>query len=288
MRALWTRLLPVWPDTPDNFVACVKPLAEVNRAHALYFAFEGDAMLAREQDSPPSALSHDDVRWLEHGESIYLGELDGRPCFAVEAKRAGVPGFAGLSLRSLLGQVEPQVFYLAGRAYQLLEWERNHRFCGVCGTETRLHDDDRARVCPKCQHAAYPRLSPSMIVLVWRGDEVLLARNAAWPNGFFSTLAGFVEPGESLEQTVHREVKEEVGVKVANLEYKGSQSWPFPNSLMLGFHAEYESGEIVCQDEEIAEAHWYKWDSLPSIPPKWAISRWLIDEFVARVRSAGR
>ncbi len=272
----------MWPDTPDHFVSGIKPAAEVDCERALYFAFEGEAMLSRSQ-APPAALSYDDVRWLDRRESIYLGELDGRACFAVEVKCDGVPGFATCSLRALLGQVEQQVFYLAGRAFQLIEWARNHRFCGACGTETHQHEDDRARVCPNCGHIAYPRLSPSMIVLVWRGDEILLARNAAWPSGFFSTLAGFVEPGESLEQTVHREVKEEVGLKVTNLEYKGSQSWPFPNALMLGFHAEYESGEIVCQDEEIAEAHWYKWDSLPSIPPGWAISRWLIDEFVHRI-----
>ena len=109
---------------------------------------------------------------------------------------------------------------------------------------------------------------------------MLLARNAAWPNGMYSTLAGFVEPGESIEQTVHREVFEEVGLKVGKLRYFGSQSWPFPNSLMLGFHAEYASGEIVCQEGEIADAQWFKADSLPQIPPRTAISGWLIQEFL--------
>ena len=278
----------MWPDSPDDFVSRVKPLAELDREAALYFAFEGDLMLTREQPSAPGALRYDDVRWLDRGEAVYLGELGARPCFALEVKRDGVPGFSLLGLRELLGRVDQQVFYLAGRAYQLLEWARNHRFCGACGMETQAHTDDRARVCPQCKHVAYPRLSPSIIVLVWRGREVLLARNAAWPSGFFSTLAGFVEPGESIEQTVHREVKEEVGLNVTGLEYKGSQSWPFPNSLMLGFHAQYESGEIVCQDDEIAEAHWYAYDALPSIPPGWAISRWLIDDFAARVRNSHR
>ena len=278
----------MWPDTPDEFISRVKPLGEIDQARALYFAFEGEMMLTREPPAAPDALTHDDVRWLDHGESMYLGDLAGRPCFALQVQRNGVPGFAAVGLRSLLGRVDQQVFYLAGRAHQLLEWARSHRFCGACGRETKSHDDDRARVCPDCEQVAYPRLSPSIIVLVWRGTEVLLARNAAWPNGFFSTLAGFVEPGESIEQTVHREVMEEVGVEVTNLEYKGSQSWPFPNSLMLGFHAEYERGEIVCQDDEIAEAHWYRCDDLPSIPPGWAISRWLIDDFVAKVTGAHR
>ena len=109
---------------------------------------------------------------------------------------------------------------------------------------------------------------------------MLLARNARWPQGMYSTLAGFVEPGESIEQTVHREVLEEVGLRVRDLRYFGSQSWPFPNSLMLGFHAEYDGGEIICQEGEIADARWFKYDQLPSVPPGTAISRWLIDEFV--------
>lgn len=134
--------------------------------------------------------------------------------------------------------------------------------------------------CRDCRVINYPRLSPSIIVLVTRGDEMLLARNANWPTNMYSTLAGFVEPGESIEQTVHREVMEEVGLRVRNLRYFGSQSWPFPNSLMLGFHAEYEGGDIVCQPDEIADAQWFSKDTLPQTPPKTAISGWLIDEFI--------
>ena len=130
--------------------------------------------------------------------------------------------------------------------------------------------------CPSCRLISYPRLSPSIIVLVTRGDEILLARNANWPQGMYSTLAGFVEAGESIEQTLHREVFEEVGLRVKNLKYFGSQSWPFPNSLMLGFHAEYDGGDIVCQAEEIADAQWFTIDNLPQTPPKTAISGWLI------------
>jgi NAD+ diphosphatase len=127
---------------------------------------------------------------------------------------------------------------------------------------------------------AYPRLSPSIIVLISKGEEMLLARNAAWPQGMYSTLAGFVEAGESIEQTVHREVMEEVGLQVKGLQYFGSQSWPFPNSLMLGFHAKYAGGDILCQPEEIADAQWFTKDTLPQIPPKTAISGWLIQEFL--------
>ena len=137
--------------------------------------------------------------------------------------------------------------------------------------------------CDSCGHINYPRLSPSIIVLVTKGEEMLLARNANWPAKMYSTLAGFVEPGESIEQTVHREVFEEVGLKVQNLKYFGSQSWPFPNSLMLGFHAEYAGGDIVCQPEEIADAQWYTKDSMPQTPPKTAISGWLIEEFLRQL-----
>ncbi|MEC8756200.1 MAG: NAD(+) diphosphatase, partial [Pseudomonadota bacterium] len=116
-----------------------------------------------------------------------------------------------------------------------------------------------------------------------RGEEMLLARNANWPSGMYSTLAGFVEAGESIEQTVHREVMEEVGLKVTNLRYFGSQSWPFPNSLMLGFHADYDSGDIICQPGEIADAQWFTKDTLPQTPPKTAISGWLIHEFISQI-----
>ena len=147
------------------------------------------------------------------------------------------------------------------------------------------HGSDRARVCSSCGLVCYPRLSPSIIVLVTRGDEMLLARNANWPTNMYSTLAGFVEPGESIEQTVHREVAEEVGIRVRNLRYLGSQSWPFPNSLMLGFHAEYAGGEIVCQESEIADARWFRYDDLPNVPPGTAISGWLMDEFIRAVKA---
>jgi NAD+ diphosphatase len=122
-----------------------------------------------------------------------------------------------------------------------------------------------------------------MIVLVTKDEEMLLARNAAWPQGMYSTLAGFVEAGESIEQTVHREVMEEVGLQVEELTYFGSQSWPFPNSLMLGFHAKYVAGDIVCQPGEIADAQWFNKNSMPQIPPKTAISGWLIDEFLQQL-----
>jgi NAD+ diphosphatase len=177
------------------------------------------------------------------------------------------------------------VFYLAGRAQQVIEWHNTHQHCGRCGGAMEDHRADRAKVCSGCGLINYPRIAPSIIVLVTKGEEMLLARNAQWPTGMYSTLAGFVEVGESIEQTVHREVEEEVGLQVDNLNYLGSQSWPFPNSLMLGFHAEYAGGEIICDATEIADAKWFSHDALPNIPPGTAISRWLIDDFIDQVHN---
>ncbi len=136
--------------------------------------------------------------------------------------------------------------------------------------------------CEQCATRQYPRLSPSMIVLVTRGDEILLARSPRFAPGVYSTLAGFVEPAESVEQCVIREVREEVGLEVGNLRYQGSQSWPFPHSLMLGFHAEYVGGEIVPQPEEIEDARWFALDALPPLPKPGSISRYLVDLHLAR------
>ncbi len=212
----------------------------------------------------------------------YMGEFsrdDGSTvhCFTGEVFEAPHQ-FA--NLRANLGNIDRMLFNLAGRALQICDWYKSHRFCGKCGASTEQHALDRATVCSNCKLHFYPRLSPSIIVLVHREDEVLLGRNHLFPKGLYSTLAGFVEPGESIEETVRREVAEEVGVKVGTLRYRGSQPWPFPNSLMLGFHAEYESGDIVLQADEIADAGWFRCDELPQIPGKFAISRWLIDEYL--------
>ncbi len=276
----------MWPNTPDAFESLVRPSADQALDDAWYFVFVEGQILSLAERGIPKPLESSDMRWLdiERTAEIYLGNFNGRPCFAVAASGRTPEGYTLANLRAWLGRVEPAVFYLAGRAQQLIDWDRDHRFCGRCGNAMVDHAADRAKECDGCGMVSYPRLSPSIIVLVHRGNEMLLARNARWPTGMYSTLAGFVEPGESIEQTVHREVYEEVGLRVKNLRYLGSQSWPFPNSLMLGFHAEYDSGEIDCRDEEISEARWFTADDLPNIPPGTAISRWLIDDFIASGR----
>ncbi len=215
----------------------------------------------------------------EHG----IGHFDGEAVYLLELERPDdLPGCAWQGLRQLMLQSDHDTFSLLGYATQIGTWARQHRFCGSCGAPTQPLAGQRAMQCPRCEVHYFPRLSPSMIVLVTRGEELLLARSARFAKGVYSTLAGFVEAGESVEQCVAREVREEVGLQVRNLEYLGSQGWPFPHSLMLGFHAEYAAGEIDMQPEEIEDARWFRVDRLPLLPPAQSISRYLIDLYVAR------
>lgn len=236
---------------------------------------------------PWRPLTQDEFRWcgLDAISTHYLGDLAGVPVFAEEVdQEADEPqGYGFDTMWSLLTGVEQPVFYLIGRAKQVVEWHQHHRFCGSCGEETSAAPSDRSKRCNTCDIHYYPRLSPSIIVLVTKGEELLLAKNAQTKANFYSTLAGFVEPGESIEDTVHREVLEEVGIRVKNLRYFASQSWPFPNSLMLGFHAEYDSGEISIQEDEIADARWFHYTDLPNPPAMISISGWLIDDFIKRM-----
>jgi NAD+ diphosphatase len=188
---------------------------------------------------------------------------------------------AFLGLRRLWGMLDEAAWKLAGRAAQIVEWDREHRYCGRCGAETARKPGELARVCLRCGLHHFPRISPAVIVRIERGDEILLARSPHFAPGVYSTVAGFVEPGESLEQTVAREVREEVGVEVTNVRYFGSQPWPFPHSLMIGFVADWASGEIRLQEEEIEDAGWFRVGSLPGLPSRLSIARALIDDFIA-------
>ena len=215
---------------------------------------------------------------------VFLGTLDGVPCWAlgVPAEAPDPPGHRWQTLMGLGAAWGTDAWMLAGRAVQLIEWWRTSRFCGRCGTATRPAVGERAMHCPACQLSAYPRLAPAVIVLVRRGDEVLLAQGRGF-RGMYSTLAGFVEPGETLEEAVHREVAEEVGVRLGAVRYFASQPWPFPHSLMVGFLAEWASGEIDVDGDEIVDAGWYGVDNLPPIPPRLSIARRLIDSWMATV-----
>lgn len=255
---------------------------------AWVFAFAERRLLVHHEGDVPRLPSHGEIAELLPERRLHLGRLDERQVLACEL--AGEPDIPiGAKLRDLRGlglqgAFDDVVFQVAGRAVQLVDWDRNHRFCGRCGGPTKDQPGEPTKRCSHCDLQHYPRLSPAVIVAVERPGEILLARSPHFPPGMWSTLAGFVEPGESLEETVRREIEEEVGVQVDEVRYFGSQPWPFPNSLMIGFLARYAGGEIRCDDEEIEAADWFSPDDLPQIPPKLSIARALIDDFLSRSR----
>jgi len=272
----------VWPEASRDFVS-LSDASQVPGSPRDYYLFRGAEILMRFDENDQFEPVPDDdplIDKLDQEKTHYLGELAGRHVFASEISNTGIEEKT-LGLRALFGRIDRLTFNVASRAVQVLNWHQSHQFCGRCGGRNIPHERDRAMVCRNCRLHVYPRLSPSIIVLVHREDEVLLARNHRFPEGMYSTLAGFVEPGETIEQTVHREVFEEVGLQVSPPQFKGSQSWPFPDSLMLGFHAEYAGGDILCQEDEIADAQWFPLGDLPAIPGKMAISRWLIDSYLS-------
>jgi NAD+ diphosphatase len=210
--------------------------------------------------------------------ALDIGHWQGKPCRAAEIEHAPAQVSGELSLlRPLHGLAGAEAFALAGRASELLDWQRNHRFCGHCGTPTTKSPREFSMICPACGLLAYPRISPAVMVLIERGDDLLLARSPHFRPGVFSALAGFVEAGESVEQCAVREVREEVGVEIAHLRYFCSQPWPFPNSLMIAFFADYAGGEIIPDPAEIEAAGWFSREALPPLPDQASIARRLID-----------
>lgn len=169
------------------------------------------------------------------------------------------------------------------RELEIEEWKSVNRFCGKCGTPMRHHKkpDEPAFVCPSCGYTAYPKISPAVIVLVTKGNQVLLQRNSHYRTSNWSLVAGFVDPGENLEEAVRREIREESSVEVKDLRYVRSQTWPFPSNIMIGFRAEYVSGELRPDGEEVLASRWFDRDALPEIPRKGTIARAMLDDWVA-------
>ncbi len=218
------------------------------------------------------------------GAHIRVGEYAGRTLWATRVdadEDLAVRGAQFVHARQIIGALDPDQFSAFARARMLVEWHHTHRFCGACGAPTVIADGEYASVCAACDLRSYPRISPVVIVAVTRNNQILLAQPIRAGRPMYTVLAGFVEVGESLEQTVAREIAEEVGLTVTDLAYAGSQPWPFPHALMVGFTAQYASGEIVCDTTELVEAGWYSADALPELPPHGSISRTLIDAFVA-------
>lgn len=249
-----------------------------------YFVFRDERILARKDRAAILPLSDHDWSVLQTGAELMLplGKRPGGREFAIELTSDFEIGqkYEWLSLRSLVGLIDDEQFNLWGRAAQFLHWQKDHRYCGRCGRETEVNEMEQAKFCPTCSLSWYPRISPCAIVLVTRAEELLLARSPQFPKKMYSTLAGFVEPGESVEETVHREILEEVAIRVRNIRYFASQPWPFPAQLMLGFFAEYDSGEIAIDGAEISEAGWYHYRNLPAIPGEGTIAGRMIRHHV--------
>jgi NAD+ diphosphatase len=212
----------------------------------------------------------------------YLGTLQGSPCYSAEIAQetAALEGMSFRDLRSLYGTLDEDIFLLAGKALQIISWDQTHQYCGRCGLKAESLEGERAKICPGCGLISYPRITPAAITAVLKGNKILLTHNTAFMVNIHSLIAGFVEPGETLEECIYREIFEEVGLKVKNIKYFGSQPWPFPNSLMIGFIAEYESGEISVDGKEISEADWFDANNLPELPGKMSIARKMIDWFI--------
>ncbi len=218
----------------------------------------------------------------------YLGRYATANCFvaALENELPVIKNMEFRDLRSLFGTLDDDFFRLAGRAIQIVHWHQDHLFCGKCGSAMVDRRTEIARKCLNCNFISYPRLSPAVIMSIVRDDHILLARAPRFPAGMYSTLAGFVEPGETLEEAVIREVLEETAINVNNIQYLASQPWPFPHSLMIGFTATYVSGEIHVDHEELEDARWFSVAELPALPSKISISRLLIDHFIKHLDTA--
>jgi len=268
---------------PAAYAPAIQPPVDLPEP-SLWFVFRGAELLVA---AAPGAATlphcnHPNTLGMMPQRIQYLGVLGEQHCFSAElAVDAVAPrGWIWQGLRALFGALDEAQFALAGRALQIVEWDRTHQYCGACGRATVARTSERSRECPGCGLVAYPRLAPAVMGLVRREKDLLLARAPRFPKDMYSALAGFVEPGETLEQCLEREVYEEVGIKIRNVRYFASQPWPFPHSLMIAFFADYCSGEIRVDGTEIEDAKWFEaknLENLPRLPARISIARRLID-----------
>lgn len=271
-----------------NFMQAVQAPTHVNPETALWLVFYHSQLLVKKTPQGIDIPNWNDIQHstAQIAAQHYLGTNDGQHCYTIELSNIqNIPqSLQFYALRDLLLDLSDTQFALAGTAIQIINWDKNHQYCGRCGTKMHTSKTERAKRCPKCRLINYPRISPAMIVLITRGEEVLLTRAPRFRPGVYSVQAGFVEVGETVEQTVEREVMEEVGLKVKNIRYFGSQAWPFPNSLMLAFTAEYASGELKINHDELEDGNWYHFSNLPESPTQksiaWKMLQWFIQQYV--------
>ncbi len=274
----------------NKFISQVSPPNLNSDSPGHWFVFQGSRLLVLTHEDSASLPLIKTIKAIDDNilRQHYLGYIEGEQiihCYAAELPDSisAPEGMAFQGLRKVYGRLDENLFWIAGRAIQIIDWDRTHQFCSRCATPTQTQPHERAKKCPNCSLITYPRLAPAVIVQITRQHEgesqILLARGHNFPPNWYSVIAGFVEPGETLEECVHREIKEEVGINVKNVRYFGSQPWPFPHSLMVGFTAVYNSGDIILEEAEIADAGWFTKDTLPNIPPPISIARRLIDDF---------
>ncbi|HEY5562413.1 MAG TPA: NAD(+) diphosphatase [Clostridiaceae bacterium] len=250
----------------------------------LCFIFYKGQMLTLEEPHGLRLIKRADFKKMNLNikNSYYIGLYNNKACFAMELSER-IDAINNISLKDLrtTGQLlGDELFSICGKAYQTINFYNTHKYCGICGEKTILSETERAVICPNCGNVNYPNICPAIIVAITKGDEILLAHNKKFNEGMYSIIAGFVEVGETFEDCVKREVMEEVGIKVKNIKFFTSQPWPFPNSLMIGYTAEYLDGEIKVDGEEITQADWFNINNLPMLPSKISIARKLIDSCV--------
>ena len=247
-----------------------------------WFIFQNDCLLLLKKDNSLPADTELNLMKPYFLRQFHLGVFNHIEYYCAELGSVKqVPDVLySLPMRQALLFFQHEGYGLAVKAYSIINWDKNHQFCSRCGCVTTRRSQNFERSCPSCGLGFFPRISPSIIVLIKRDDHLLMARSPHFSPGVYGLIAGFVEAGETIEEAVHREVNEEVGLKIKNLEYWGSQPWPFPDSLMLGFTAEYASGEIVMDEIEIEDAGWYRHDNLPGLPSvRLSIAMKLIEDF---------
>jgi len=268
-------------DNTTNFIPSVKVLLP-RTDKDIYFLFYKEELLVKSEDNKAKIPTSRDLNNLTINNIQYLGYINGQNCFCGELdKNAIIPTNMYFSrLKALTHRLSEDLFWIGGRAIQIVNFNNDHKYCGRCGTLTQSVDDERAKKCSKCGLVNYPRICPAIIVAVVREGKLLLAHNNQAAKDLYSVVAGFVEVGETFEECVVREVFEETGIKVKSIKYFGNQPWPFPNSLMIGFTAEYESGEIQVDGNEIGDANWYSSNAMPLTPDSISIAKKLINWFV--------
>ena len=267
--------------TPENINTSSEPGVSIILRNQEFLTSKASEVLLFEDD---------DLKWSEMKfiNKHFLGYLGKRPCFVscLEDSSPISDEMILSPLRSLLGRIPDSIFNIFSRSLQIDNWYISNQFCGGCGKGIKAHQTERAMICECKNRLIYPTISPCIIVLVTNGEELLLAHNKNFPGEFYSTLAGFIEPGESAESAIEREVFEEVSVRIKNITYYGSQSWPFPSQLMLGYHAEYDEGLISPDGVEIDKADWFNFKELPQVPTgNISISGKLIESYIEKLNS---